>query len=124
MHATPKSATASTVAIDLAEDVFELEFADSDARILEHRRLTHAAFAKASRARVPQGAAHRGDQPRAWSAARIRCPHAAGLWNGLRVPHRDWSPGLARWVEVTLTPFQLSIRDMPGCKRRGSRTGC
>ena len=47
MHATPKSAIASTVAVDLAKDVFELAFADADARILERRRLTRAAFAKA-----------------------------------------------------------------------------
>jgi hypothetical protein len=47
MHATPKSATASTVAIDLAKDVFELAFADADARIVERRRLTRSAFAKA-----------------------------------------------------------------------------
>ena len=45
MHATPKSALASTVAIDLAKDVFELAFADSDARIVERRRLTRTAFA-------------------------------------------------------------------------------
>jgi transposase len=47
MHATPKSTAVSTVAIDLAKDVFELAFADADARILERRRLTRAAFAKA-----------------------------------------------------------------------------
>jgi hypothetical protein len=45
MHATPKSAIASTVAVDLAKDVFDLAFADADARILERRRLTRAAFA-------------------------------------------------------------------------------
>ena len=47
MHATPKSATASTVAIDLAKDVFELAFADADAHILERRRLTRSAFSRA-----------------------------------------------------------------------------
>ena len=45
MHATPKSAAASTVAIDLAKDVFELAFADVDARIVERRRLSRTAFA-------------------------------------------------------------------------------
>ena len=38
MHATPKSAIASTAAIDLAKGVFELAFADADAHILECRR--------------------------------------------------------------------------------------
>lgn len=47
MHATPKSASVSTVAVDLAKDVFELAFADADARILERRRLTRTAFSKA-----------------------------------------------------------------------------
>ena len=45
MHATPKSAAASTVAIDLAKDVFELAFAGVDARIVERRRLSCTAFA-------------------------------------------------------------------------------
>lgn len=47
MHATPKSAVASSVAIDLAKDVFELAFADDDARIVERRRLTRSAFSRA-----------------------------------------------------------------------------
>jgi transposase len=47
MHATPKSAPASTVAIDLAKDVFELAFADDDAHIVERRRLTRTAFSRA-----------------------------------------------------------------------------
>lgn len=47
MHATPKSASVTTVAVDLAKDVFELAFADADARILERRRLTRSAFSKA-----------------------------------------------------------------------------
>lgn len=33
MHATPNNVAISTVAIDLAKDVFELAFADADARI-------------------------------------------------------------------------------------------
>jgi len=37
-HATPKSALASTVAIDLAKEVFELAFADLDARKQRERR--------------------------------------------------------------------------------------
>ncbi len=53
MHATPKSAIASTVAVDLAKDVFELAFADADARILERRRLSRSAFAKAFDNRSP-----------------------------------------------------------------------
>jgi len=53
MHATPNNAAVSTVAIDLAKDVFELAFADADARILERRRLTRAAFASALDNRTP-----------------------------------------------------------------------
>ncbi|RYD16240.1 MAG: hypothetical protein EOP90_05485 [Lysobacteraceae bacterium] len=33
MHATPNSANVTTVAVDIANDVFELAFADADARI-------------------------------------------------------------------------------------------
>ncbi len=47
MHATPKSASVTTVAVDLAKDVFELAFADANAHILERRRLTRTAFARA-----------------------------------------------------------------------------
>jgi len=46
MHATPNSVVASTVAIDLAKDVFELAFADANAQIVERRRLNRGAFAK------------------------------------------------------------------------------
>ena len=53
MHATPKSAIASSVAVDLAKDVFELAFADADARILERRRLSRSAFAKVFDNRSP-----------------------------------------------------------------------
>ncbi len=53
MHATPKSASVTTVAVDLAKDVFELAFADANARILERRRLTRTAFARAFANRPP-----------------------------------------------------------------------
>lgn len=46
MHAT-------TVAIDLAKDVFELAFADSAGRILERKRLTRRAFAHCLENRPP-----------------------------------------------------------------------
>jgi transposase len=36
---------ATTVAIDLAKDVFELGFADADHQVLERKRLTRKAFA-------------------------------------------------------------------------------
>ena len=53
MHATAKSAAATTVAIDLAKDVFELAFADGDAHIVERCRLSRTAFAKAFDHRAP-----------------------------------------------------------------------
>lgn len=53
MHATPKSTVASTVAIDLAKEVFELAFADADGHIIERRRLNRSAFAKAFDNRAP-----------------------------------------------------------------------
>jgi transposase len=46
MHAT-------TVAIDLAKDVFELAFADSRGRIIERKRLSRAAFARSLIKRPP-----------------------------------------------------------------------
>jgi hypothetical protein len=48
LHATPQSSASSTVAIDVAKDVFEFAFADADAdtHILERRRPTGAAFAR------------------------------------------------------------------------------
>jgi transposase len=46
MHAT-------TVAIDLAKDVFELAFADGGGRILERKRLSRRAFARALENRQP-----------------------------------------------------------------------
>ena len=45
MHATPEAAVATTVAVDLAKDVFELAFADAGHRILERKRLSRHAFA-------------------------------------------------------------------------------
>lgn len=53
MHATPNIAAVSTVAIDLAKDVFELAFADADACIVERRRLSRNAFARALDNRAP-----------------------------------------------------------------------
>lgn len=47
MHATPDSTRIATVAIDLAKDVFELAFADAQGHLVERRRLSRSAFAKA-----------------------------------------------------------------------------
>lgn len=53
MHAiaiAPNNATASSavrVAVDLAKDVFELALADPSGRIVERKRLSRAAFARA-----------------------------------------------------------------------------
>ena len=46
LHPTPKSVHATTAAIDLAKEVFELAFADNDARIVDRWRLSRTAFAK------------------------------------------------------------------------------
>ena len=40
---------ASTVAIDLAKEVFQLAFADDRGRVLERKRLSRRAFARARR---------------------------------------------------------------------------
>ena len=53
MHATPNMAAVSTGAIDLAKDVFELAFADAGACIVERRRLSRNAFARALDNRAP-----------------------------------------------------------------------
>lgn len=53
MHAMPKSTTATTVAIDLAKDVFELAFADVGYCVVERQRLTRARFARVLENRAP-----------------------------------------------------------------------
>jgi transposase len=53
MHATPNNAAVSTLAIDLAKDVFELAFADAEAHVVERRRLNRTAFATALDNRAP-----------------------------------------------------------------------
>lgn len=45
MHATPVASVPSTLAIDLAKDVFELGFADSHGRVIQRQRLRRQAFA-------------------------------------------------------------------------------
>jgi transposase len=79
MHATPKCANATTVAIDLAKNVFELAFADG-ARIVERQRLNRGAFAAAFDNRAPLrivmeacGSAHH------WARAFQRRGHAVTL---------------------------------------------
>jgi transposase len=92
MHATPKSALITTVAVDLAKDVFELAFADADARIVERRRLTRSAFARALDSRAPLrmvmeacGSAHH------WARRFRRLGHAVEL-----LPARDVRPYVRR----------------------------
>jgi transposase len=59
MHAiaiAPNNATASSavrVAVDLAKDIFELAFADASGPIVERKRLSRAAFARAFDTRPP-----------------------------------------------------------------------
>lgn len=45
--------TATTVAIDLAKDVFELAFADAQGRIVERKRLSRSAFSRCLLHRPP-----------------------------------------------------------------------
>src|SRR5690606_12155413 len=91
-HATPKSAAASTVAIDLAKDVFELAFADADARILERLRLKRESFAHVLDNRAPLrvlmeacGSAHY------WARRFARLGHAVEL-----LPAHDVRPYVRR----------------------------
>jgi hypothetical protein len=44
---------ASTVAIDLAKEVFELAFADAQGRVIERKRLARKAFARVMERRPP-----------------------------------------------------------------------
>ena len=57
MHATIKSAgiesRATTLAVDLAKDVFELAFADAGGRIIERKRLRRGPFAVCLNNRTP-----------------------------------------------------------------------
>ena len=70
---------ASTVAIDLAKDVFELAFADDRGRVLERKRLSRRAFARVLEQRPPLrvlmeacGSAHY------WARRFQRLGHAVG----------------------------------------------
>lgn len=81
MHAT-------TVAIDLAKDVFELAFADAQGRIVERKRLSRSAFSRCLLNRPPLrvvmeacGSAHH------WARAFIAQGHAVRL-----LPARDVRP--------------------------------
>ena len=81
MHAT-------TVAIDLAKDVFELAFADPAGRILERKRLSRRAFSRVLESRSPMevvmeacGSAHY------WGRRIQACGHAVRL-----LPPRDVRP--------------------------------
>lgn len=81
MHAT-------TVAIDLAKDVFELAFADPAGRILERKRLSRRAFSRVLESRSPMevvmeacGSAHY------WGRRFQACGHAVRL-----LPPRDVRP--------------------------------
>ena len=53
MHATPNNALATTVAVDLAKNVFELAYADAHGRIVQRARLSRCAFAHAFDNRTP-----------------------------------------------------------------------
>jgi transposase len=53
MHATPKSAAATRVAVDLAKDVFQLSWADTTHRVVRRERLGRAAFVRAFENRAP-----------------------------------------------------------------------
>ncbi len=46
MHATPESATATTLPVDLAMDVFKLGFANAQGRIIKRERLRRNPFAR------------------------------------------------------------------------------
>jgi transposase len=92
MHATPNSASAANVAVDLAKDVFELAFADADAHILERRRLSRSAFAHVLDNRPPLrivmeacGSAHY------WARRFVRLGHAVRL-----LPAHDVRPYVRR----------------------------
>ena len=92
MHATPNNVAISTVAIDLAKDVFELAFADADARIVERRRLNRTAFARVLDNRPPLrvvmeacGSAHY------WARRFARLGHAVEL-----LPAHDVRPYVRR----------------------------
>ena len=92
MHATPNNVAISTVAIDLAQDVFELAFADAGARIVERRRLNRTAFARVLDNRPPLrvvmeacGSAHY------WARRFARLGHAVEL-----LPAHDVRPYVRR----------------------------
>ena len=92
MHATPETALATTVAVDLAKDVFELAFADAEHRIVERKRLSRRAFTHVLDNRGPLrvvmeacGSAHY------WARRFTRQGHAVRL-----LPARDVRPYVRR----------------------------
>src|SRR5690606_26909090 len=103
---------ATTVAIDLAKDVFELAFADGGGRILERKRLSRRAFARALENRPPLAVVVEACGSAHYWARRCR---AQG--QGVRLlPARDVKPyvrrnklgragaaglvGAARWAQI------------------------
>jgi transposase len=92
MHATPENTIATTVAVDLAKDVFELAFADAEHRIVARKRLSRRAFAHVLDNRGPLpvvmeacGSAHY------WARRFARQGHAVRL-----LPARDVRPYVRR----------------------------
>jgi transposase len=53
MHATPKYAATAIVAIDLAKDVFELAFADTQHRVVDRQRPSRVKFSRLLENRAP-----------------------------------------------------------------------
>ena len=83
---------ATTVAIDLAKDVFELAFADGTGRILERKRLSRRAFAKALHNRPPMAVVMEACGSAHYWARRFQAQgHAVRL-----LPARDVRPYVRR----------------------------
>ena len=119
---------ASTVAIDLAKEVFELAFADAQGRIIERKRLSRRAFIRSLETRPPLrvlmeacGGAH------GWARRFQRQGHTVRL-----LPARDVRPYvtaahvlvLPSWREGTPTSIMEGmsmgrpavVTDAPGCR--------
>ena len=117
MHAT-------TVAVDLAKDVFELAFADADGRIIERKRLNRNAFSRCLANRPPLRVVHDhgiGHGPEAGNAdnnsgqeCRLNDGHRFATFMMARAPRYA---ALIEKPDTRMQPFRVADDQGRSCDR-------
>ena len=117
MHAT-------TVAVDLAKDVFELAFADADGRIIERKRLSRNAFSRCLANRPPLRVVHDhgiGHGPEAGNAdnnsgqeGRLNDGHSFAAFMMARAPR---CAALIEKPDTRMQPFRVADDQERSCDR-------